>query len=287
MKVLTLTITKGLPASGKSTWAKEEVRKSKGNTKRVNKDDLRDMIDAGGWSKANEKQILQVRDNIIRHYLSSGLSVIVDDTNLHPKHERTLESIADEFGASFEVKSFLDVPLAECIKRDLGRDKSVGERIIRGMYRDFLVPEIEPYEPPANKPKAILCDIDGTLAHGIHVVRKPYEWDKVGLDTLDETVRDVLVKFSADHHIILMSGRDSICRQETIKWLIKHDVPYDELWMRRQDDSREDSLIKRELFDEFVKDNFSVRFVLDDRNRVVDMWRSMGLKVFQVAEGDF
>ena len=50
-------MTKGLPASGKSTWAKLEVARSKGKTKRINKDDLRDMIDAGTWSKENEKNI--------------------------------------------------------------------------------------------------------------------------------------------------------------------------------------------------------------------------------------
>jgi predicted ABC-type ATPase len=65
----TLYMTKGLPGSGKTTWAKEMVSKSKGSVKRVNKDDLRAMLDAGEWSKENEKFVLKVRDFIIEKAL--------------------------------------------------------------------------------------------------------------------------------------------------------------------------------------------------------------------------
>ena len=94
-----LTMTKGLPASGKTTWAKSVV-----GAKRVNKDDLRAMIDNGKWSKKNERSILAARDNLIIQYLREGSSVIVDDTNLNPKHEQDLRKIADTFNALFEIK---------------------------------------------------------------------------------------------------------------------------------------------------------------------------------------
>src|SRR6202008_3529949 len=158
-------MTVGLPASGKSTWAKEQVANSRGGIKRINKDDLRDMLDAGIWSKENEKHVLQVRDSLVQHYLSAGFSIIVDDTNLAPKHEETLRQLAQKAGATFEVKSFTHVSLAECIKRDLNRPKSVGERVIQSMYKQFLAPKQETYTPPKDKPTAIICDIDGTLAH--------------------------------------------------------------------------------------------------------------------------
>lgn len=139
-----------------------------------------------------------------------------------------------------------------------------------------------------NEVKAIMCDIDGTLAHGIMVTRKPYEWHKVDTDTLDETVADLLGALYADgYKIILMSGRDSVCRGRTQDWLHLNSVLYDDLFMRAEGDNREDSVIKRELYDQNVRGKYDVRFVLDDRNRVVDMWRSLGLKCFQVAPGDF
>lgn len=282
-----LIMTKGLPASGKSTWAKEQVRKSYGSIKRINKDDLRDMIDAGKWSKNNEKNILQVRDNIIEDFLNSGISVIVDDTNLAPKHEKRLKQLAKHYNAEFEIKSFLDVPLAECIKRDLSREHSVGERVIVGMFNQFIKPPAAKYKPPQAKPFAILCDIDGTLAHMVD--RGPFDWQQVGSDTLDETIAEILRLYYVTEHatVILFSGRDSICRPETEQWLKDNMVPYHQLFMRGQGDMRKDSIVKREMFDAHIKNEYQVLFVLDDRNQVVEMWRDMGLKCLQVAPGDF
>ena len=66
MKKQKIILTRGLPASGKSTWSKEQVAKSNGKIKRVNKDDLREMVDAGIWSKDNEQNIIDVRDAMVR-----------------------------------------------------------------------------------------------------------------------------------------------------------------------------------------------------------------------------
>lgn len=291
-----LIMTVGLPASGKSTWAKQQVAKSGGNIKRVNKDDLRDMIDAGKWGKNNEKHILKVRDNLVEHYLHSGYSVIVDDTNLAPKHEATLKELATKLGATFETKSFLDVSLKTCIERDLKRPISVGERVIRQMYDNYLKPDTTKAEAPkwiADAPVAIICDIDGTLAHMSG--RSPYEWDKVGEDTLDRVVAHILETYRSHYHnagekisIIMLSGRDGSCRDLTFDWLVNNGVQFDELYMREAGDMRKDNIVKRELYEQHIAGKYNVEFVLDDRNQVVDMWRNeLGLKVLQVAEGDF
>lgn len=287
-----LIMTLGLPASGKSTWAKEQVAKSGGNIKRVNKDDLRDMIDAGKWGRSNEKQILEIRDKIVQHHLHLGNVVIVDDTNLAPKHGETLRALAKENGAEFEIKSFLDVPIKVCIERDLKRPVSVGERVIKQMYDSFLKPEPVTYVAPEGKPKAIIVDIDGTLAHMNG--RSPYDYTKVSEDTVDERVRDLVNLLGKTFTVLIVSGRDDTCYTDTMNWLRDNGVHYDELMMRDSTRLKEDggkvadTIIKREIFDEFIKDRFQVELVLDDRNQVVDMWRNdLGLKVLQVAEGDF
>ena len=295
----TLTMTKGLPASGKSTWAKLEVARSKGKTKRINKDDLRDMIDAGTWSKENEKNILKVRDKLIQHYLSNGFNVIVDDTNLHPKHEETLAEIAENNQAAFEIKSFLDVPLLECIRRDLQRDKSVGERTIRTMYNTFIRKKghVAQYKPPVyneDLPTCIIVDIDGTLAHMDG--RSPYDYSKVHTDIPDPVVRDfVNTEYQKGRdgigipeiYVLVVSGREDSCAEVTQKWLKDNNIFYDELFMRASGDLREDSIIKREIYEKYIKPRYNVKYVLDDRDRVVKMWRELGLKVLQVAPGDF
>ena len=88
-------------------------------------------------------------------------------------------------------------------------------------------------------------------------------------------------------YVIVMSGRDESCRTETERWLNKHNIPFDFLFMRPEGDMRKDNIIKHELFNKYVRDNYDVKFVLDDRQQVVDMWRKMGITCLQVAEGDF
>jgi predicted kinase len=299
-----LTMTFGLPASGKSTWAKEQVRESNGKIKRVNKDDMRDMIDAGLWSLPNESHILAIRDAVIINSLLAGFSVIVDDTNLEPKHEKRLRELAANGNAEFEIKDFSHVSLAECIKRDLKRDKSVGKGVITSMFNKYFStaeqPTIEQYNPDSELPWCIIVDIDGTLAHMNG--RSPYDWERVGEDAIDRAVLDILNTYSwtspllanrMQTDIIIISGRKLLARTETKKWLKKYDVPYKALYMRPEDAVDEngkdlkDTVVKRALFDKYIRDKYQVLFVLDDRQVVVDQWRAMGLKCLQVQPGDF
>ncbi len=274
-----LLMLKGLPASGKSTYAKELVAKG---WKRVNKDDLRAMIDNGKWSKGNESSIVASRDLLISHYLGRGCDVVVDDTNLVVRHESDLRAIAEANQADFEVK-FFDITPDEAIKRDLARERSVGSKVIRRMYRDHLAPER--ITQSNNLPLALIVDIDGTLAH--MTGRSPYDYSKVLTDEIDDVVEALVLTYSTTHEIIVVSGRDGSCREDTEQWLKHNGVPYGQLFMREAGDDRNDAIVKREIFDREIRDKYFIDFVLDDRDRVVEMWRSLGLKCLQVAEGDF
>lgn len=290
-------MTKGLPASGKTTWAKKCLAESN-RVKRVNKDDLRAMIDGGKWSKSNEAFVLSVRDYITRYALLGGFDCIVDDTNLAPKHESTLRAIAEEVGAGFEIKDFTDVPLNECLKRNAERANYVPEDAIKSMYNTFLKKkgDVAQYkQPPYNEdlPDCIIVDIDGTLAH--MTGRSPYDYSKVSTDVVDVTIAGMVQKYFQrdpqneipDVYVVIVSGREDGCKQETVDWLADNNIPYDEIYMRKHGDHRDDRIVKNEIYEEFIKPRFNVRFVLDDRDRVVKMWRENGLKVLQVAEGDF
>lgn len=136
--------------------------------------------------------------------------------------------------------------------------------------------------------KAVICDIDGTLANRI-TDRKPFEWDRVKEDSLIQAVADLLAMFTKNGVlVILFSGRDESCRNLTQEWLVENNIHYDDLFMRKAKDNRKDFIVKRELYEEHIKDNYDVWFVLDDRNQVVDMWRKeLELPCFQVNYGDF
>lgn len=315
-----LIITRGPSGSGKTTWAKDFCAQDIANRHRVNRDDLRAML-FGGYQHGHEFEVTvtKIQQDTIRTLLRRGQTVVVDDTNLALRHARQFSKIAFEEGAEFDVVDhFLHVPLEECIRRDSWRDSlhSVGEQVIRNQFTRFNirgglepVPPYEPlvgeggrpYVPVPGAQKVILCDIDGTLA--LMGDREPYDWHRVGEDAVNRPVADLLElieNFEAlcldravsrvnEPQVIFLSGRDEVCRPETEAWLSKAGFSSGErkLFMRPQGDNRRDSVVKLELFDQHIRHNYDVLFVLDDRDQVVEMWRELGLACFQVAPGAF
>lgn len=280
-----LIMTKGLPASGKSTWSEREVHRRLGRTVRITKDQLRAMLHANGRNGKTERQVLAARDALIHTYLSSGMTVIIDDTNLAPHHESRLRQLAAEHYASFSVQDFTDVPLETCLERNAARANRVDSAVIRQMWIDYLAAPSTP-EPIEAVPTAVICDIDGTLAT-MH--RRPYDWHLVHTDTPNAAVVTAVQAFAAaGMTIVYASGRDGSCREATLAWLAAHVGVDGPLYMRAAGDNRKDSVVKRELYDQHIRGRYNVAFVLDDRNQVVDLWRhELGLVCFQVAEGDF
>ena len=135
-------------------------------------------------------------------------------------------------------------------------------------------------------PLAIICDLDGTLAHLNG--RSPYDASPRFPDGLNEPIAHVVRTYAETGvAVILMSGRESRFRLATERWLAHHGIPYADLHMRRTKDFRKDAIVKTELFDAHIRGRYEVLFVLDDRNQVVEMWRVMGLTCLQVAAGDF
>jgi len=296
----------GLPASGKSTWAKEQVKLGNGKVKRVNKDDLRAMIDCSEFSDSNEKFITKLRDTIIERAIEHDHDIIIDDTNIAQKHEVRIRQIIGK-RADVEVK-FFDVSVEECIARDAKRDNPVGEKVIRSMHQQLVkrfgngkhdIQAFRPYERqrdlslnPAFNPtdgllRAIICDLDGTLA--LLNGRNPYDASKCFNDILNIPVADVLRTYAAhDCKVILLSGREDKYREPTEQFLNQNNIWYDELYMRSTDDFRSDVIVKREIYEQHIKDHYNVLFCLDDRKKVVSLFRDeLNLTVFHVDWGNF
>lgn len=284
-------ITKGLPASGKSTWAKALLAKHPNQYKRVNKDDLRAMLDDGFFDGKNtEKFVLQVRDQIIMAALANGKHVIVDDTNLDPKHEAHIRELVSD-NAEVVIEDFTHVSLDECIARDQKRQNYVGEKVIRNMHTKYLSRNDAPIKKiphDHNLPDCVVFDVDGTLA--IRKNRGPFEWDKVGNDDLNlpvSTLLNIFLDDGLETEIFIVSGRDEVCRTETEIWLAKFGIIHNGLFMRKQGDMRKDAIIKEEIYRQQIEGKYNVLAIFDDRNQTVAKWRELGLPCFQVADGDF
>ncbi|MFI5670135.1 AAA family ATPase [Streptomyces sp. NPDC051704] len=296
----------GLPASGKTTAARALQAEAAGRMRRVNLDDLRAMLDLPdperGRSYRHEQTVLAVQDAAVRAAVEDGFDVVVDNTHLTSHIPKRLKA-AVAGRARFVVHDFTDVPVEECLRRDAARERPVGEEIIRMMNDKRMSakrggwrltaewlndqPVVEPYVADPALPSAVMCDIDGTLA--LTGDRSPYDFSRCEIDALNEPVRYALDAFRrADGDtIVLLSGRGEEHRPQTEAWLRRHAVPYDELWMRPLGDTRRDDVVKAELFDAHVRHRYAVRVSLDDRDRVVAVWRRMGLPTWQVNYGDF
>ncbi len=130
-----LVILRGLPASGKSTYAAQLAMKG---FKRVNKDDLRMISTDGIYSKETERYINSVAEAMIRMALQSGLDVVSDNTNLNRYHLQFAKAICKDTKSELEIIDF-DTPLETCLQRDLERTHGrVGKQVIMHMYNKYF-----------------------------------------------------------------------------------------------------------------------------------------------------
>lgn len=279
----TVMLMVGLPGSGKTTAAKAIVS---GNSRwaRISRDDLRDMM-FNGFKRKREKDIVRSQMQLAEFLLEKGFDVIIDDTNLNPKVRNSWKEFCYAHDATYD-EYHLDTPLRECIENDNRRANGVGEDVVRRMWSEYVVSE---YEHDSSLPRAVIADVDGTLA--LMDGRSPYDWDKVDTDLPNNPVihmlRSCLLSEYSDCELFILSGRNSVCREKTEIWLDRHLRLKHTLLMRPMKDTRDDAIVKSEMFDMHIDNKYDVQFVVDDRQKVVDMWRERGLTVFQVADGRF
>jgi predicted kinase len=310
-------ILRGLPASGKSTWAKKEAEQQKnlGNeTIIINNDSIRIELNQGKevpWTPKFEKKVRALRFERMERALKGGFDIIVDNTHLNYK---TLNSLKTWLKQNFPhviivEKSFLDVSIQECIDRDKAREERgepfVGTEVIMKMVNDAnLMPEIPPYPIDWSLPWTIICDLDGSLAL-FGKKRNPYDCsqcdltDEPNLHVLNllrtyqscyNTNPDLCSPYVSEIHFF--TGRTDNYKEPTLRFLLKKcgfDVandPFFELVMRTTGDSRPDEIVKEEMFDYHIRGKYNVFVIIDDRLRVCRKWRSMGLPLFQVGSGE-
>jgi len=284
-----VVLTVGLPASGKTTWANQKIIVDP-NYININRDDIRLMMQGrkryNKFSKWREKVVSYTAIMMAQEALSQGKSIIISDTNLNPGRNKNWEGIANEYNATYREELFTDIHYGECLDRDARREFPVGQRVITRMFesgRGIWFPEKPVYDP--DLPDCYLCDIDGTVAQMDG--RGPFEWMKVDTDEPNQAVIDVVNSVANSTTLIMLSGRDGVCKEMSRVWLRDNDVRFDNFFIRPAGDNRKDTLIKEEIYNNHIKGKYNVLGVFDDRDQVVHMWRHLGLTVFQVDYGNF
>jgi predicted kinase len=264
------------------------------------------------YNRGQEDLITSVAQKTVDYVLSKGGDVVVHDMNLRKRYRKQWAQYAVKHNADFFYVDLTGVPLHVCLERNGARGlkggRYVDPEVIESNHKRYLsnkqaietpeslVDEIkwvpkghDPVGWISGLPEAIIVDIDGTVADH-EGVRDPYDTTKYHLDKPKLDVIKVVQDYAyrpTPPKIILCSGRLDEFWNVTYEWIMEHvKVPVEMLVMREREGTRDDEE-KLMLFDKHIRGKYNIRFVLDDRNRVVKAWRSIGLTVFQVAEGDF
>lgn len=285
-----MVLTVGVPGCGKSTLAHKFIAQG---FVQVERDLLRKKLYGTWYSKGvDEKRITYEHEELIRNAIRSGLNVFVSDTNINPATREHLINFGSSLGAEIQLIHVAPYMLLdELIQRNANREdqsKVVPVGVMHQMYCNYR--EQFPIMAPAHDPmkqNAFLFDIDGTVAD-MNGIRGPFDWKKVGLDAPHSDVIEVLkILEAAGNKLIGVSGRDEVCRAETEQWLYENNLPEFGLRMRPEGSQIKDSAVKHDLYHRYIAPNYNVKGVFDDRDQVVRTWRSMGLRCYQVAPGNF
>lgn len=297
---LKILVLQGVPASGKSTFARSLVLKDKSYVI-VSRDAIREAR-GDYWIPEHEDYISDIEEFEIRSAIKHNLNPIIDATNLNPKTIAKWKNLAEELNANIEFKMF-EIDFATALERDSKRERSVGKKVLERFFRNYFPDQLKVYytddrlkEPfylyNDEKEDCIIADLDGTVC--LHDGRNPYDLTRVSEDIPNYPLVQFLKELICNKHIIFLSGREETnqCRQDTINWLTENicspDFGYKwELLMRDKNNFEPDEVIKERIFHKEIEPKYNVIAVFDDRDKVVKMWRSLGLLCNQVYWGNF
>ncbi len=301
-----LIVMVGVSGSGKSVVSRSMVMKVRGEVVRLNRDNLRAMMYGDvPWSAHKDEVIRVVEREMARVALSKKRTVIIDDTNCNRRTRASWQDLARELRVRLRIVT-MTTPLEICIERDAARPgkECVGKEVILRQLGDLnkfkmaTSPKTEVLTRPVFEKNMLLSgdwsfrlrdglwvivDVDGTLADHTGV-RNAYDETRVLNDRPYSVVVEWVRNLFPTHNVLILSGRKEKCGDDTCDWLELQEVPFDHILMRCTSDNRPDDLVKKDLLDMLLEvvPKEKIAFVLDDRPKVVRMWKANGLTVYPV-----
>lgn len=268
MKIIML---KGLPGCSKSKWAVERAKT--GAYTIISRKNIYTLL----GREVSDKDYSQVRNNLIRMSLKLKRSVIIDDYNLNPKYERFYSQMAKQLGVGFEINSFTDESVYDCIEKDrvAGVD-SVGEKQIWNMYYKFVVPTpVEYLQENFDKPRCILLEIDGVLTQDIDGKE----------DSMMACIMDSLFEYGIENnsdkypYLVVITNRSADEKEKTMAWLDNLGLKFDEIFFN-QDGEPEVEYKKKTLEDDILP-FYGVLGVFENNYEVSRMYKDHGIRTLR------
>lgn len=321
MKMIILV---GLPGSGKSTFASHLISQSSERFARINYDEIRWFNQDGSpkdyqYSKDNEKLVKMEATDRANTYVTDGYDLVIDNTNLTESARNYWKEFARRRNMEVEVKHF-NTDLDECIRRnDLRTGWAKVPRAV--IERMALFNNMVTWSPDR---EIVIVDADGTLfdlnhrkhflsgvcdhcsGNGKHYmflgggselvrncsecagtgkVKRDYKsfFSNCGNDPIIIPVARWVQSLS-DKYICIVSGRPvDLAGVDTVDSLNRNGISFDRIFMRASGDFRDDTIIKKEILDKIPRQQ--IKFAIDDRPKVVRMWRENGIKCYDVGLG--
>ena len=296
----------GCPAAGKSSFARELMRKEPGQWKRLNNDALREAIDFSVYSQENEQIVRNLRRHLLQDFLRKGYNVIIDNVNAGTRHFNAICEQVAKLNIDCQVfeKAFYE-PLDVLLERDSKREGvgRVGENVVRKWFKElggdqfrFYKPRHEvfikrespswaPLKQDQNLPKCAVFDNDGTISR-IHQNRSPYDASTADLDYPHEHIIECMRLYhKSGYKIIFVSGREEKDREPTERFYQKHfpEVQY-ELYMRPTGNFDKDVIIKKAIYEEHIKGKYHISMWIDDRAQIVKWLHEEGIPFVRAGD---
>lgn len=292
----TLTVLRGIPASGKSTHAKQWLMEDPHNRVRVNRDEIRERLTGSATDHTREKEVTVEEMRVIEQALRSGKDVMSDNTNVNTKFLPKLIKLAKRHGATIDHKDF-PISVKEALRRNAARNRVVPEAVIHRMYGNLgpngefpVFPGSYPtkeFVAPKSKKGAVCFDMDGTLndVRGVrHFLDGKYkDFDAFHRMSEFEPANDDVVQMALDAHasgysVLITTARSEPYRETTQKWLDDRNIPYENIFMRPEGDYRSDYEVKKDMFQE-ISEHYDVVRCVDDNPQAIQAWRENNVAV--------
>ena len=304
MTIKKIILTRGIPGSGKSTWAKAWVAESPETRIRLNWDDMRNML-GPYWVPSREninKTMLWCAINAAA-YCDKPYEIVIDNMNLNPKGWKEVEewietynhsahSVGNDVQYVLEFKDFF-TPVEECIRRDAMRPNPIGEKTIKEIWRKYkhfiqttsvtnYVENLRPRDPA--KPDCIVIDMDSTMCFNTN--GRPWYGEGSTEAMINDIPNEGVVNLvrSQSYPVVVCTGRNQSQLEVTELWLRKQEIYPEMTFFRADKDFRTGVEVKAELMEEILK-IYNVVAVFEDCEPIVAKFREMGLTVLQPNKG--
>ena len=290
-------ILRGPSGCGKSTWTQTFLMAHPG-TVVVSRDIIRQafgMQGKGVLPTEDERLVTKIEMDMLRRAIREDRHVVVDNTNLDDRRASAYATEAHLMGTYFGEVNLYDPAKDDVyISRSDIPTNAVRRQCKAAKKMRPLQARVERIVPVGNNPDlpdAYIFDVDGTLADS-KGIRSPYDYSKVYDDRpiiavcrVAAAIDSLNVQSPSMPQVIFVSGRKAECRKDTTKWLRDYTGCEPLLFMRADGDDRHDAQVKYDILRRDILPRFHVLGVFDDRQRVVQMWQSAGIRAMDCGQG--